>query len=405
MSKKTKFITAILLLVLTIFSGVSLAGWYFINRRMQPGNENAQSKTPSRLNILLLGSDARPGEKIGNTDTIIVAQIDRDRLSLLSIPRDTRVEIPGYGINKINAACRYGGPELTAKVVSDLIGIPVEKYALIRWSGFIKIVDTLGGVDIYIPRNMHYDPQEGPEYRIDLHKGYQHLDGREALAFVRFRMEALGDIDRTKQQLQFLKALADKVKQPTTLVRLPVLLPELYKNVDTNMTMGEVLTAARAGYNLKEMAVVTQTLPGYFLTIDGVSYWGVDPEQARQVALDLFEYGLTTDRVVLETPSYLLSKENQAVRIAQKPSDTELQTEPMKEVQIEIGSGGNQEQTGSGTDTGSSTVDNSQTGPGSPQVPEGTGENPEAAPSLPQNENNQPVQQQQRVNSPFILQN
>lgn len=412
MSKKTKSTTAILLLVLTIFSGVSLAGWCFINRRMQPENENAQSKTPGRLNILLLGSDARPGEKIGNTDTIIVAQIDQDRLSLLSIPRDTRVEIPGHGINKINAACRYGGPELTAKVVSDLIGIPVEKYALIRWSGFIKIVDTLGGVDIYVPRNMHYDPQEGLEYRIDLHKGYQHLDGRQALAFVRFRMEALGDIDRTKQQLQFLKALADKVKQPTTLVRLPVLLPELYKNVDTNMTLGEVLTAARAGYDLKEMAVVTQTLPGYFLTVNGVSYWGVDPEQAHQVALDLFEYGLTTDRVVLETPSYLLGKENQAVRIAQKPSGTEPQTEPLKEVQIEIGSGdtpngnsGNQEQTGSGTDIVSSTVENPQTGPGSPQVPEGTGENPEAAPPLPQNESNQPVQQQQPVNSPFILQN
>ncbi|MGB9791616.1 MAG: LCP family protein [Thermacetogeniaceae bacterium] len=377
--KNTKAVFSLVLLALTILTGLSIAGKYYLDRWLFPPKEDVASSTPSRFNILLLGSDARPGEKIGNTDTIIVAQIDQEKLSLLSIPRDTLVEIPGYGKNKINSACRYGGPELTARVVSELIGIPVKKYALIRWSGFIKIVDTLGGVDLYVPRDMHYDPQDGPDYKIDLHKGYQHLNGKEALAFVRFRMEALGDIDRTKQQLQFMKALAEKIKQPKTLVKLPVLIPEIYKNVETNVTLGEALALAKAGYNLGRLAVVTQTLPGYFLTLNGASYWGVDPEQARQVAFDLFEYGLTTDRVVLEPPPHILNREKQAVQVAQKPSNTEPLTGQIKEVQIEIGNSKEEEsseesavqqQAGCGPNTCNNSSADTQNISGNPQMPE-----------------------------------
>ncbi|HHW39679.1 MAG TPA: LCP family protein [Syntrophomonadaceae bacterium] len=368
----------IILIILALFTGGAFAAQQLFNNWTGPDAESGQSKAPGRFNVLLLGSDARPGEKLGNTDTIIVAQIDRERLSLLSIPRDTRVEIPGQGMNKINAACRYGGPELTARVVSDLIGVPVEKYALVRWSGFMKIVDTLGGVDIYVPRNMHYDPQEGPEYKIDLHKGHQHLNGRQALAFVRFRMEARGDIDRTEQQLEFMKALADKVKQPATLLKLPVLLPELYKNVDTNMSLGEVLAMAKAGYDLKNIAVVTQTLPGYFLTVNGLSYWGVDPEQARRVAADLFEYGLTTKQVVLETPPHLRSNEKPLTRIAQKPLEIELKEPASPEGDASSPANGNTEnQPEAGSDSG--TVDNPVDIPpnsvGNPQAPGGGEQN------------------------------
>ncbi len=391
-------IAAILLLVLPAAMGLLLAAKCFFDNWLATPDENSARSAPPRFNILLLGSDARPGEKVGNTDTIIVAQIDQERLTLLSIPRDTLVDIPGYGKNKINSACRYGGPELTARVVSELIGIPVKKYALIRWSGFIKIVDMLGGVDLYVPRDMRYDPQDGPDYKIDLRKGYQHLNGKDALAFVRFRMEALGDIDRTKQQLEFMRALAEKIKQPKTLVRLPILIPEIYKNVETNVTLREALALAKAGYDLGKISVVTQTLPGYFLTWNGASCWGVDPEHARQVAYELFEYGLTTDQVVLEPPPNILDREKQTVRIAQKPSSPEYPTEPVKEVQIEIGSsdntGGGR---GTGSGTGSSTV-NPQTGSGAPQAPVSSGEGPEASQPLPQDGDIQPTPQQQKVN-------
>lgn len=281
----------------------------------------SQPDTPGTLNVLLLGTDARPGEKVGNTDTIMVAHFDGDRVALLSIPRDTRVNIPGHGPDKINAAFSIGGPEMTSSIVSDLIGVPINKYALLRWDGFMNIIDLLGGVTVNIPRDMYYyDPVDGPQYKINLKKGLQHLDGRQALAFVRFREEALGDIDRTGQQQELLKALFEKVKQPVTLLKLPRLLPEIYRNVETNVGLDEMLTLAKAGINFKNTNLVAQTLPGYFLTLKGISYWGVDPGQARQVARALFDYGQITKQVVLDTPASQASDSSNGTTTANKGS-------------------------------------------------------------------------------------
>ncbi len=292
---------ACILACLLFTAGLFLAGVF---PRPDTSDHQKDENTASlkKFNVLLLGSDARPGEKVGNTDTIMVAQVGPERIAILSIPRDTKVEIPGKGTQKINSAARFGGPELTAAVVSDLIGVDVDKYVLVRWEGFIKIVDILGGVTVDVPRDMNHDSGDGEEYIIDLKKGKQRLNGRQALAFARFRNEALGDIDRSGQQLALMKSLIEQAKKPSTLLKLPWLVPQLYKNVETNLDLQELLILARAGSNLNGVAVVTQTLPGYFLDLNGVSYWGVEPEQARQVAYNLFTYGITTTNVVLEPP-------------------------------------------------------------------------------------------------------
>lgn len=303
---KLKLIIVFLLACLAAGGGFLAARLFFFPpvSGQETGSTDTGGSQPGTLNILLLGTDARPGEKVGNTDTIILAHFDGERLALLSIPRDTRVNIPGHGVDKINAAYSIGGPDLTTSIVADLTGVPISKYVLLRWDGFIKIIDLLGGVTVNIPRDMYYyDPVDGPQYKINLKKGLQHLDGHQALAFVRFRKEALGDIDRTGQQQELIKALLEKVRQPGTLLKMPRLLPEIYKNVETNMGLDEMLTMARAGLHLKNMTVVSQTLPGYFQTINGISYWGVDPAQARQVAQALFEYGQTTKQVVLDAPA------------------------------------------------------------------------------------------------------
>jgi LCP family protein required for cell wall assembly len=295
------------IIIYAIFCLILIAGIFItINCKKQDSTEPQENVEPASFksfNVLLLGSDARPHEKVGNSDTIMVAHIDKERIALLSIPRDTRVEIPGKGKQKINSAVRYGGPELTAEIVSDLIGQPVSKYALVRWDGFIKIIDTLGGVTVDVPKDMYYNPDDGPEYTINLKKGRQKLNGRQALAFARFRHEALGDIDRSGQQLELMKALAEQSKKPGTLLKLPLLIPELYENIETNMDLKELIQLAKIGSNLKDIDVVTQTLPGYFLNLDGLSYWGVDPQQAQQVTRELFAYGKITTKVVLEPPA------------------------------------------------------------------------------------------------------
>lgn len=288
---------------LLLFAGLSLvAGELWLKLAGQPGAPDddqlgGAGEPVNSLTVLLLGVDARPGETVARTDTIIVAHVEPadNRLSLLSIPRDTRVNIPRHGWDKINAANVYGGPELTAQVVSGLIGFPVKYYALTNWEGFKDIVDTLGGVTINVEKRMYYyDPVDGPAYAIDLKPGEQRLDGRKALQYVRYRNDDLGDITRTERQLKFLKALAAEVMQADTLLKLPQLIPQINKSLRTNLGLKQMITLARAAKKFDQMEIVTQTLPGRFLEQGGLSYWAVDPQQARQVALSLFKEGQVT---------------------------------------------------------------------------------------------------------------
>jgi LCP family protein required for cell wall assembly len=268
-----------------------------------PGIFSEASTAEKVFPVLLLGTDARPGEEIARTDSIIVADIvsragilpahnGKKQVALLSIPRDTRVNIPGHGMDKINAASFYDGPEKTAEVVSELIGIPVKYYVLTDWQGFEKIVDILGGVTINVEKRMrHYDSTDGPAYAINLYPGEQRLDGRKALQYVRYRSDALGDISRTQRQLNFLKALAHEIMQPSTVVKLPKLVPEINKSLKTNLSLLQMVKLAEVIMDFEQAEIVTQTLPGQFCNINGGSYWLIEPQKAHEVARALFEEG------------------------------------------------------------------------------------------------------------------
>jgi len=327
---KGKVILSLLVIFCIILGGAWWVKDTFFNDPMTTQVDPETGKTIKAFNVLLLGSDARPGEKIGRTDTIIVAQVSEDRIAMLSIPRDTRVQIPGHGYQKINAAAVYEGPELTAELVSDLIGQPIDKYMLVRWEGFMNIIDTVGGVDVNVAKSFSAYALDGDKQKIHFQEGIQHLNGREALAFVRYRSEPQGDIFRVGQQLELMKALAEQCKQPSKLLKLPLIVPDLYKNVETNMKLKELVALAKAGMNFKDSTVITQTLPGYFLNIDGISYWGVDPEQARQVAYDLFFNGLTTSQVVQAAPENMKPEPQQNQQMAQQPRKVEKTSPPPK---------------------------------------------------------------------------
>lgn len=254
-----------------------------------------------QINILALGVDARKGENMARTDTMMLLSVDTQKnlMSVFSIPRDTRVYIAGHGYEKINSASLYGGPELAMKTVSDLLGVRINKYVMTNFEGFKDIVDSLGGVTIDVKQRMyHYDPEDGGIYTIDLKPGVQRLDGKKALQYVRYRGYALGDIDRTEQQQRFLSALAHEVLQPSTVVKLPSLAVSVYKTVDTNLSISEMTRLARTASKLTNANIVAQTLPGKFLDYDGVSYWEVDPNQARLAIADVLE-GRSGDKVVL----------------------------------------------------------------------------------------------------------
>jgi len=295
LKRKAPFVICCLFLVALLAGGCVLIKDKFF----PPENPNGQ-----RLNVLLLGIDARNGETMARTDTMILASVDTKskQMSLLSIPRDTRVNIPKHGWDKINCAAELGGPEASMKVVSDLLGIPVKYYVQANFNGFKNIVDALGGVTLDVDQDMnHEDETDGGVYEINLKKGVQRLDGDKALQYVRFRDYPMGDIERTAHQQKFLVTLAKEMLQPGTILKLPSLVPEINKHVKTNLSVNDMVTLASAGKKLEDGSIVAQTLPGRPLDIGGDSYWGVDPAEAKQMVAKLFNGETVTD-VVLTSP-------------------------------------------------------------------------------------------------------
>lgn len=304
LKRKAPFIICCLVLLALLVSGCVLARNILFSTAESGEIPIIEPTLNKRLNVLLLGIDARQGETMARADTMILASIDpkSKQMALLSIPRDTRVNIPGYGWDKINSTSVYGGPELSMTVASNLLGIPIKHYVLTNFSGFKDIVDALGGVTLEVDRDMyHWDNEDGGIYEINLKKGVQRLDGEKALQFVRYREYFMGDIDRTKQQQKFLVALVKEILQPGTIVKLPRLIPEINRYVTTNLNLSDLYTLASAARNLGSHNIVSQTLPGRPIDVNGGSYWGVDPAEARQMVAQLFNGEVPTN-VVLTTP-------------------------------------------------------------------------------------------------------
>ncbi|MDD2211369.1 MAG: LCP family protein [Desulfitobacteriaceae bacterium] len=254
-------------------------------------------ETIERTTILLVGTDWRPGEKsISNMDSLLIAQVDPQiaQISLLSIPRDTQVEIPGYGKCKINAAARLGeGLKTTEALLEKVCGQSIDGYVLSNFAGFKGIIDTMGGINLTVEKDMYYDTGESEDGVIDLKKGKQHLNGTQALQYVRFRQDALADISRTMRQQKVLKAMVEEFGQIKTLPKLPWLVSQIYKNVQTDLTLGQIWTLINIFADWNSIKLAAQTLPGNFLIEDGISYWQVDREETLRVCHEFFTKGKT----------------------------------------------------------------------------------------------------------------
>jgi LCP family protein required for cell wall assembly len=246
------------------------------------------------VRILMLGEDntGLSGDRRGLSDTIMLISIDLDakHLAALSIPRDTRIDLStyGYGMCKINAAHVYGGPAMTEMVVEQLIGIRPDYYIKTNIEGFKSLVDTLGGVEIYVEKDMHYRDRHGGLY-INLKKGRQLLDGEKAMQYVRFRHDVMGDITRIERQQKFMKALSEKALAAQNIPKLPYTIRAVMKNVKTDMTPKDAVCLATFVSQLDMSRVKTGMLPGAPQNIDGVSYWIADPpERITEVVQELF---------------------------------------------------------------------------------------------------------------------
>ncbi|MDZ8185388.1 MAG: LCP family protein [Nostoc sp. ChiSLP02] len=213
----------------------------------------------------------------GLSDVMLLAKFDPEtkKIVMLSIPRDTRTEIEGFGVKKINAANVDGGPALTAKTVSNLLGgVGIDRYVRINVLGVGKLIDALGGVTVYVPKDMKYQDDSQHLY-INLKAGKQHLNGDQALQLLRFRHDELGDIGRIQRQQMVMRALMDQTLNPATVAQLPKVLDVVKEHIDTNLTVEELVALLGFGVRTNRSNMQMLMLPGRFSEKNEfeASYW------------------------------------------------------------------------------------------------------------------------------------
>jgi len=199
---------------------------------------NGEQDQYGGTNILLIGSDSR-GEESARSDTIMIAQYhpDKHTYKLISIMRDTYVDIPDHGKNKINAAFALGGPELLRQTIKENFDVDTKYYAIVDFEGFVHLIDEA------FPKGVEIDVEKAMSAYIDvpLEPGLQRLNGEELLSYVRFRHDAMGDFDRVKRQQKAMKEVASQFASLQTLSKLPKLVGVMKPFVNTNMGSSDII--------------------------------------------------------------------------------------------------------------------------------------------------------------------
>ncbi|AEM78438.1 MULTISPECIES: LCP family protein [Thermoanaerobacter] len=286
-----KFIKIVSMLLLLSLLSVGVGGYIYLKSLnpldvslMNKNSENKNSEAIQKINILVLGVDETSPTDPRRSDTMILLSYNpkTNKAYILSIPRDTMIKLDKYGTQKINAAYPIGGPQLAMDMVSQLIGEPVDYYVKIGYEGFKQLVDDLGGVEMNVPMDMNYDDNAG-NLHIHLKKGVQLLDGEKALQLVRFRHGyAEQDLERVKVQREFLLAMFQKAKDPSTLLKIHRILKTINQYVETNIPPTTMLKYADYLLKLDKDNIKTATVPGTPQYIDGVAYYITDPQEVLQ---------------------------------------------------------------------------------------------------------------------------
>ncbi len=346
--KRVKMVLMLLLVILVAVMG-SVWGQH-VKEHNQSGID-AVISDDEIVHVMILGIDSRQGDT-GRSDTMMVTAVDMDKgkAALMSVPRDTRVPIEGHDYEKINHAYAYGGQELTQKSVESLLGVKIDHYVLINTTAFERIIDALGGVDINVEKRMHYeDPwDDNGGLVIDLYPGEQHMDGKKAIQYVRYR-DGEGDIGRIGRQQKFVKACLAKMISPQMLPRLPKLIEEINSAVTTDMSLTELLQFAKLMKSVHDNGLTAQMVPGQPAYLQDVSYWIPDITDLRQLIMEELGLELSEDakaKAQADEDEYMKSlPKNMQILAQSKNSSGTIQEEavakeqdkkPMKPSQISV---------------------------------------------------------------------
>jgi len=265
----------IVVLVVIILLAASLSYLLFIPQT------NSSSE---RINVLFLGADARTPQTQGYTDSINILSIDKNtkEVSILSIPRDTRVQIAGKGVDKINSAYAYGDINTTKKTVENFLKLRIYYYVLVDFTDFKELVDSLGGI------TMNVEPHISA-VRPELHgkTGVSKLTGDEALIYVRFRQDSESEGGRMKRHREAITAIINEALNPSNILQAPTVLNQLRENVKTDIPPLEttVIETLITGFDIENAQ--TGVVTGEYTHINGINYMIPDMNKTEKTIIDL----------------------------------------------------------------------------------------------------------------------
>ncbi|CAM4061767.1 LytR family transcriptional regulator [Bacillus manliponensis] len=246
--------------------------------------------TSEPFSLLIMGIEdyATDGDN-GRTDSLMFATVNpkTEQVSLMSIPRDTRVTIVGRDQkDKINAAHAYGGEKMAIETVENFLRVPVDHYVKIDFKGFKGVVDAVGGITVNVPFDFWERSDEDYYKKIYFKKGEQRLNGEEALAYVRMRkQDPNGDFGRAERQRQVVQAILHELNSASTVFKINDLAKTIGKNVKTDIPVSDGLALAKKFSDFDANAIETLTLEGEDQRINGIYYFTPDEvsvQTARQ---------------------------------------------------------------------------------------------------------------------------
>lgn len=304
-SKKQKItIFSLLAILILIASVVGFFIFRFYNHSYEGNTNPAKVNTvdedikfkevPGITNILLLSSDARPGEDVSRSDSIMILTIDNinKKLKVTSLMRDMLVKIDGHGEEKLNHAFAYGGPTKTIETIQNNFGIKLHNYVIVDFNAFVKVIDAINGIEVTIK---DYELDELNKYILDgggsekdllPAPGTYNLNGYQALSYARIRKVGNGEYERTERQRAVLQIALEKVKDMST-VKLVSLLNELFPYVKTNISLGNAMdygfTALNVGKNCNF------EIEQFRVPIDSISKGGIIDNKGWVFVIDKVE--------------------------------------------------------------------------------------------------------------------
>lgn len=361
---KKKIIVSSVIAVLLLIAGAVGGFYYEIKNNPQDAFQNSPAATPSnvvkaenkqsdeqtqlptgKINVVLLGLDknaarvATYGDAF-RTDTIMVLAIDFDakKVDIISIPRDSYVKIAGKDyMDKINSAFLHGGGfegdgfNTVLSTISALLGdVPVNYYVAVDMDVVSSLVDAIGGVYYNVEKPVRTADESR---RLLVNAGYQKLDGRSFMYYVRDRsMTPGGDIDRVGRQQKIMLALLDQMKSLKQIPNIPKIYNSFKDRIYTNLNMTQITALALFASDLSSDNIKTYTMPGDFLDMNGISYWGINERQRVQLVKEIFgvdvEPNMRYDVYVLRDQ---YNKKQQAAEESQKATEPEQSQTPSSE--------------------------------------------------------------------------